>query len=374
MKSVMNNVGGLVIRKKDNSTFLLNKTTLLKTVLCCLFISISSYASVQCQSTFFNYFESEADTLFIQISEGLFLGTPAQIKVSPTGEILWGEQSRFHIFNSDGEWILSKEAGGRGPGEFTQANSYIFDKNGDLYLHAITQFKIIRFKAETNYSEFDEISIPVANFNKFTVTTEQIVGLLMTKNQLSPAHALTVLGKDGESEKFGDIPNSAVLQHSITEGGGISNDQRSRFFYSYLGDHRIWAVNYKNNNEVVFSEAPEYYTGPESGVIQRLSGAMERVQYAFRVTRNTGLFYLQSGFLIQQFEPDNYLLPGSRQRVIIEIWSESGNKIATGIEIPQLIADAASDNLFILAGHPAEIAENAGKVPLLISYQIKRIP
>ena len=98
---------------------------------------------------------------------------------------------------------------------------------------------------------------------------------------------------------------------------------------------------------------------------------MEKIRYAFEISRITDLFFLSPDLIIQQVEPDNYLKEGAKQKVLIEVFNTSGSKKYSSVQLPNVISFTYKDLVYIPVDFFSNLIAERGKKVALIGYKFK---
>ena len=94
----------------------------------------------------YELFEYEGE-LELKVPEDVTLGRVSEKLVASEqlGVIVWGEKNRFHVFDSTGNYMLTRDNEGRGPGEIVNASQYSFDNTGKLAVYDQSQLRFVLY-------------------------------------------------------------------------------------------------------------------------------------------------------------------------------------------------------------------------------------
>ncbi len=322
----------------------------------------------------FNELFVPVDTVYIDINNDTFLTTPVNLCFNGN-YLVWGAENSITIFSKNRSLLYYQDKKGRGPGEFERAVHYSCNGNSISVLDRSSN-KVSLFRYSKNGKELlfsDEFSISKKRPSKLLDVGHSLFTLnnLLNPNVSEPA--ISVYKKDGTTvTSVGLIPKSAELQSFIEGSGGITVDDSSNIYYSFLGDHRVWKWSQKKDSVIIFDNKPEYFINTESGNLKKASkSSMEKIRYAFEISRITDLFFLSPDLIIQQIEPDNYLKEGAKQKVLIEVFDTNGIKKYSSVQLPNVISFTYKDLIYIPVDFFSNLISGQGKKAVLIRYKFK---
>lgn len=306
--------------------------------------------------------ESDFDNLFslkLEISFNLdadtFLKVPIRVIALNDESLLWGETDSFYILSHSGEVVHYYKKIGGGPCEFRTVDAYTADSDGNIFVISRSKSSILHFRAGTDLECIGEYNLTRFRPRHISVYNEQLY-LQNERIQDTDIPAITKIDINSlRTTGYGNIPQIAKLQSGIGETGGMDVDSDGNVYFGYLGMHEIIRLTREDNRISSWSIKPEYFKAPELAKVRSLNRSMDFFTYAQETTRLTGLFITSGDILIQQFEPDNYLLPGAKQRTVLEVWDTSGNKLATNVESPQKIAFISGDIIYFWVNFPNDL-------------------
>lgn len=313
------------------------------------------------------------DTLYIDFTDELLLEHPKALCFKG-GNLIWGQKNSFFSFDQNGALVDYKEIKGRGPGEFERAVHYDCKPNNSFSALDAQSYKISTyfFNSDNNkYTLEDEFRTKNYKTRNFFHLNNSFVTLneLVTPNLKIPA--LSIYDERGSLKReIGNIPENAQLQFYLEGGGGATKDNYGNIYYTFLGDHRVWKWNSAQDSIYIFNNKPDYFVSPERAIIKRFSNdAIKTIRYSYEITRVTGLFYVEPNLIVQQLEPDNYLMPGTTQNILIEVFMANGVKTYTSINLPNAIAFTYKDLVYIPTDFYNDLIISKGKTAALIGYK-----
>lgn len=284
----------------------------------------------------------------LKVPDEVFLGpSPELIASEKLGVIVWGEKDRFHVFDSTGRYIHTKDNKGRGPGEITNVSRYSFGNAKRFVVFDQSQFRIVVY--DSLYQHDYTINGAGWNVEKITVNQDYIFVLkdFKQRNISVKSPAVTQLSNQGEEiRNWGTIPPAGLLQRN-RNGGGIVADQKGNIYYTHLGTHELFKIDLDQEQVLEFSEMPDYYRTVDLKRLKKYEkDHIKRIRYSMELVRLMDVFFLKPDYILQYFTDgafgDAYEIKRS-----VEIWNTKGKKIATEVILPWTIEFTMGDRIFI---------------------------
>ena len=307
----------------------------------------------------------------VNIPSNMALDIPVNIQISNDGTIFWGEKNRILTFVENGKKRVNIfESKGRGPGEILSASYYQVYNSDHFALLDNSQAKITVFDSSKSHL----YDVPLSNMRtkKFVALNNSTFATFNTAVYKKDIPAISLHNKDGKLiHQWGKIPYYALLQ-SNRNGGGVTKDENGNIYYSFLGGYKIWKVNTETGDMTTFSQKPFYFDGVNREDIDKSHNNLKAlIEYSFKVSRVTGLFFMQPNLILQQIDDGNPW-EGEKVQKYLEIWNTEGKKLGQA-ELSHMIACIKDNNIYVFADTPSKLIKNASKDSTTKLFEIYRL-
>lgn len=259
------------------------------------------------------------------------------------GNLFYCDVQNILKFNSVG--IYEKEISpiGLGPGEFEVAIDCDVSDNYLLVL-PFNQFKVLFFNLE-DLSFSHEIRIGNLRTRNLTVLNDSTFYVLSDVERGLNSFALTqfeISKKKFVVNKNLNMTPSMAYVGNTSNGGGFTTDKVESVYYTYVSYPNVWSYNSANSFTKVFEDVPIYFEESDIDDLNALKEPNNHLFYGgymYRKSRTTGLFNLNSSFILQTIDTGNPWEGGvyNREKVIkyIEVWDSDGEKVFTNLKSPE---------------------------------------
>jgi len=135
-----------------------------------------------------------------------YFKSPHNLQITEDGSIFIADREQLLRFDKDGKFLINFFKKGQGPGEISDAFTFLIDKN-ELYVKDYRQMRIFRMNSEGRY--IDQLSLEIGSLNLFGVRSDSYVMMKpvwpsreeQTGKLLPLLDKIKIVSKDGKSEK-----------------------------------------------------------------------------------------------------------------------------------------------------------------------------
>lgn len=296
----------------------------------------------------------------ISFPENVFLSHPSGLIIN-SDNIIWSEyKGGIYKFDLKGNFLNKLNSIGDGPGEFNVVRSIGNDSNLNLYIFDSAKLKLIRY--DSTWSFLNSFVLKPGGFKKMIVDSSGNIYTLLEGAFGDNSTAVIKYDKNGKILKqWGEIPTTATMQEYLL-GGGITIDKKSNIYYSYISDYKIWKTDCNGDRFQEWDNKPSYFRETDEDEVRKYHES-DIINYSWKVSRVSGLFYIEPGIIIQQIYTGN---PKEKETVFsyLELWDISGKKIISSISVPNEIIYAFENKIVFLKEKP-------NQNPELLIYEFK---
>lgn len=307
------------------------------------------------------------DSLFtyktqISFSENVLLSTPSGIIIN-SNNIIWSEyKGGIYEFDMKGKLLKKLSSFGDGPGEFNVVRSIARDLKSNLYVFDSAKLKIIRY--DSTWSFLNSFVLRPGGFKKMAVDSVGNIYTLLEGSFSDKSTAVIKYDKNGKIlGRWGEIPTTATMQEYLY-GGGITIDKKSNIYYSYMSDHKILKTDSNGDRIQEWENKPSYFRETNEDEARKYRES-DIINYSWKVSRVSGLFFIEPGIILQQIYTGN---PKEMETVIsyLELWDISGKKIISSLFVPYEVIYAFENKIVFLKEKP-----NQNKKLIIYEFRFK---
>ena len=345
-------------------------------IFCCLILTSSSNILLGQENSSQEYKLVKQSEFYLNIVDNFFLGRPTNIEILDKKTLAWGEKTRLLFLGENGNEVDVFNPQGRGPGEFMESFYFQTYGSGNFAIYSAGQLKISLFDFTKNHLK--DFSTHMVRPKKFVVLENGENTFFSTFNDMQfqqQGAAVSLYNSNGEiTKEFGEIPPYALLQDP-RNGGGITTDLQGNIYYSYLGGHKVWKIDTKNEKLSVFDQKPSYFDQVNAETIFSLGRDIQKIiAHSFKVSRVSGLFFVEPNLIIQLIDDGNPW-EGEEVRHYLEVWNTKGEKVASKIEVSHWVAGTNGGLIYVYSDSISELvkkSDNKKRIKLFDIYKLSR--
>lgn len=265
------------------------------------------------------------------------------------------------VFDSLGTYLWRVGEMGQGPGEYSTNYSFAVDTTGVVYIFDRQTRRLLLFDSlRVSRSEYPFTERSVKRFvaspgGLVYYFNDDIRAINPHTDAINHVPSIKMVAANGSSRADYGRHFDVVFLQAYHDGGGVSIDSKGEcVYYCYLSDHRIYRVNVKDRSMAVFDDKPSYFLAPDTDEVRRLFGESPSVrprllnQYSFDVSWVMGLEITKRGLIFQQIYRRARPESDGQARGFLEVWNNSGDKVAGAIPFSQQMLFADDDYVYAL--------------------------